>query len=112
LNVSYQGNGDDHARIVVKGDIFQDITGTPVQLHPDYVFSNNYHLMSIDSLRQYIEFNKHLPSMPSAKDVRKNGAGVFLLNSIMLEKLEEAYLYIFMLEERLANLEKEKNVQN
>ena len=36
---------------------------------PDYVFAKEYELMSIEQLGAYINKNKHLPNMPTAKAV-------------------------------------------
>jgi len=73
--------------------------------HPDYVFEPDYDLMALPQLRDYVAQNKHLPSMPSAEQVREDGIMLFEHNRLMLEKLEEAYLYILALEERITELE-------
>jgi hypothetical protein len=49
--------------------------------------------------------NRRLPGMPSAEQVREDGVRLFEQNRLMLEKLEEAYLYILALEQRITELE-------
>ncbi|OGS21904.1 MAG: hypothetical protein A2252_09060 [Elusimicrobia bacterium RIFOXYA2_FULL_39_19] len=73
--------------------------------NPDYVFENNYELFSLNALKNYIIENKCLPNMPNTATVKKEGVKLFEQNRLILEKLEEAYLYIFQLEERLNKLE-------
>jgi len=73
--------------------------------HPDYVFEPDYEMMSLPQLRDFVTQNKHLPSMPSAEEVKDDGVKLFEHNRLMLEKLEEAYLYILALEERITQLE-------
>jgi hypothetical protein len=77
--------------------------------HPDYVFEPGYDLMTLKDLRKYVKENKSLPNVISAEDVKKNDG--FKMDELliqMLEKIEEQTLYIFELEERIAELEKDK----
>jgi hypothetical protein len=73
--------------------------------NPDYVFEPNYKVFSIEELRNFLKTEKHLPGMPSNEDVKKDGVLLFEQNRKQLEKLEEAYLYILQLEERLNKVE-------
>jgi hypothetical protein len=75
--------------------------------HPDYVFGPDYELMPLGDLREYVSENQCLPGMPSAKQVQEEGVKLFEQNRLLLEKLEEAYLYILALEERIEHLENE-----
>lgn len=72
----------------------------------DYVFEKNYKLPTLNDLEKYINEYKHLPNMPSSKEVEKNGVSIEETTVKLLEKLEEAYLYIINLEKRVAELEK------
>lgn len=92
-------NGD----INVMGEILQ--SGVPYDCCPDYVFEPTYNLMSIAQLKRFVSDNRHLPGMPSAAEVRQEGVKLFEQNRQLLEKIEEAYLYIIQLEERIAKLE-------
>ena len=75
-------------------------------VHPDYVFEVGYEFMPLTELKDYVLDNKHLPNMPSKEDIRIEGVKIFEQNRLLLEKLEEAYLYIFELEKRISVLEK------
>lgn len=76
---------------------------------PDYVFEKQYPLLSIKELEQSIRQNGHLPGLPSAAEVEKNG-GVEVgdMQRRLLEKVEELTLYIIQLEQRISELEDRK----
>ncbi|MDD4899462.1 MAG: hypothetical protein PHG68_02575 [Candidatus Omnitrophica bacterium] len=91
-------------RIPVTGDIWK---GATAYANPDYVFDSNYKMMNFKDLKQYVAKNKHLPNMPSTAQLKKEGVKLYEQNRLVLEKLEEAYLYIIKLEDRVAKLETE-----
>jgi hypothetical protein len=75
---------------------------------PDYVFEEDYDLMSIDEIDGYIKENGHLPGVPSAQDVEnENGIMVGEMNRILLEKVEELTLLLIEQNEKIELLEKE-----
>ncbi|MCZ2128673.1 MAG: hypothetical protein LC109_00210 [Bacteroidia bacterium] len=76
---------------------------------PDYVFGNNYILLPLDSVAAFIEKNGHLPSVPPADSVAKNGLNLAETNAILLRKIEELQLYILQLNKRLNALEEQKD---
>ncbi len=60
----------------------------------DFVFEEDYQLPSLEEVETFIKKNKHLPEVPSAKDMQENGAGVRELQTILLQKIEEITLYV------------------
>jgi hypothetical protein len=60
---------------------------------PDYVFEANYDLRPPDSLRQFIDANGHLPDVPSADDVAREGLDLSRFCMTLLQKIEELTLY-------------------
>ena len=76
---------------------------------PDYVFSDDYPLLSLGELKSYIEQNKHLPGIPSAIEVSQSGIHVGEMQSKLLEKVEESLLYIIQLQEEIEQLRSEIN---
>ena len=74
---------------------------------PDYVFEKNYKLKTLPELKNYIETNKHLPNIPSAKEVEKNGMKMAEMYAKLLEKVEELTLYTLQQEEKIEALQKE-----
>lgn len=72
---------------------------------PDYVFSDNYSLMSLSDTEKMIKRDGHLPGIPSAAEVEKNGVGLGELNAKLLQKIEELTLH-------LIELQKQNQLQN
>jgi hypothetical protein len=74
---------------------------------PDYVFENKYPLIALTELESYINNNKHLPNIPSAQEVKKEGIALGDMNRRLLEKIEELTLYIIQQEKRLNTLQQQ-----
>jgi len=64
---------------------------------PDYVFEKDYALPSLESVKTYIDQNKHLPEVPSAKEMEANGINLSEMNMLLLKKVEELTLYVIEL---------------
>jgi hypothetical protein len=78
-------NGTIHAK-----EILLDLNG-PLA---DYVFDSKYKLMPISEVEQYVNTNKHLPSIPSASEVKNNGLNMGEMQNKLLQKIEELTLYV------------------
>lgn len=81
----------------------------------DYVFEEDYKLRPLEDLEKFIKNNKHLPEVPTADEVTKNGVELGELNVVLLKKIEELTLYIIeqnkriiQQEDRIKRLEKGK----
>ncbi len=59
----------------------------------DYVFNKNYKLMSLKNVEQYVNSKRHLPEIPSASEVVKDGVDVANMDAKLLQKIEELTLY-------------------
>jgi hypothetical protein len=77
---------------------------------PDYVFSKNYKLKPLSEVDQFIKTNKHLPDMPSAKEVEKRGLDVGKAQALLLKKIEELTLYLIAQQKEL--LQQKKQIEN
>jgi hypothetical protein len=77
---------------------------------PDYVFDKSYQLMPLNDLKKYIDEKKHLPNMPSAENIEKEGADLAELNRILVEKVEELTLYIIEQNTKIEALEEQKAI--
>lgn len=104
-NVSTAPNG--YSLFVEKGILAQEVkvaipnTGD----WSDYVFEKDYNLMPLNDVKNYINEHKHLPNIPSAKEMVKNGLDVATMDAKLLEKIEELHLYIIELHEKIESLE-------
>lgn len=72
---------------------------------PDYVFEVDYKLPSLAELENFITAHKHLPDIPSAKEVQQNGIDLGEMNAKLLQKVEELSLYIIELNKKNIALE-------
>lgn len=68
---------------------------------PDYVFSDDYKLMPLKELKEYIKTNKHLPGVLSAAEMQSSGVNVYEQLAKAYEKIEELYLHLIKLEEEI-----------
>jgi len=72
---------------------------------PDFVFEDNYDLMSLEEKIQYIKQYKHLPSLGSANDVQENGVKIQSTLKGLTQELEETLLYSVELNSKVNSLE-------
>jgi|GEM_PF-4747250 len=80
--------------LTVDGEILAEgITIQNSTSWPDYVFEDDYALRSLDEVDAFVKENKHLPGVPSAKDVEE-GVSVGEMQRVLLEKVEELTLYV------------------
>ncbi len=92
----------------VDGEIMcEDLTILDSGSWPDYVFKDDYDLLSIDEFKASIDANKHLPGIPSEAEMEEHGIHVADMQKRTIEKIEELSLYIIELHERVKALEKE-----
>lgn len=87
------------------GNVYARRYITTLNPFPDYVFQPNYKLRTFSELRTFINTHKHLPNMPTATEVDKNGADLGEINRVLVEKVEELTLYILELEARVVEVE-------
>jgi hypothetical protein len=73
----------------------------------DYVFSQAYNLPSLGDIKTYIDKNHHLPDVPSAAEVEKNGINLGEMNRVLVKKIEELTLYLI----KKDNEDKEKDIR-
>ena len=71
----------------------------------DYVFYKDYDLQTIEEVKSFIEKHGHLKNIPSASEAESKGVQLGVINSKLLEKIEELTLYIIQLNDRIKILE-------
>jgi hypothetical protein len=101
-------------KLTVKGKIHTqevrvDLAGPLV---PDYVFANDYKLKSLEEVESFIKENSHLPEIPSAKEIEKNGLMLAEMNMNLLKKIEELTLYAINQEKKTEKLNENLADQN
>ncbi|RZK26491.1 MAG: hypothetical protein EOO43_02670 [Flavobacterium sp.] len=76
---------------------------------PDYVFEDTYKPKTLPEIERFIKVNRHLPEVPSAKEVERNGIELGEMNKILLKKIEELTLLLIEQNKRISKLESNKN---
>lgn len=97
---------DDAAyKLQVKGDIKARKLKVTQTSWADFVFEPDYKLPSLHEVEQFILRHRHLPEIPSAKEVAEEGIDLGEMNKKLLQKVEEQTLYIIEMNKRLKVLE-------
>jgi hypothetical protein len=76
---------------------------------PDYVFEKNYQLLTLKEVEEFITQNKHLPGVPSAVEIGKDGLDVGETQATLLKKIEELTLYMIEMNKEIKELKNENN---
>lgn len=99
------GTTTPDALLTVKGSIHTqevliDLDGA---VAPDYVFETyfkgasqlnpEYKFLSLPEIERFVKQNHHLPKVPAATEMDKNGLSVKEMNLLLLEKIEELTLH-------------------
>ncbi|MFZ1528532.1 MAG: hypothetical protein WAT19_07275 [Ferruginibacter sp.] len=77
----------------------------------DYVFANDYKLMPLSKVEQYIKDYKHLPNVPSAGEMVEEGNDLGKTTAKLLEKIEELTLYMIEMKKENEKLKLNLEVQ-
>lgn len=81
----------------IDGSLYATKIYVKTNVWSDYVFDPDYKLKSLEEIETFINENKHLPDVPSAKEVIEEGIDVAGMNAILLRKVEE--LTLLMIEQ-------------
>ncbi len=76
----------------------------------DYVFEDNYVLMPLSEVENFLKEHKHLPSIPSEQVMKEEGIDVAEMNVKMMEKIEELTLYLIQQNKELEKLKAELEI--
>lgn len=99
-------------KLVVNGNIKAKKLMVTQNSWADYVFDKDYKLMNLNDLSTYIQQYKHLPEVPSTKDIQTNGVDVGNNQTLLLKKIEELTLYIIEQHKEIETLKKEIKKRN
>ncbi len=114
LSVNAEGNigigtSTPKEKLSVNGKIRAQEVKVETANWPDYVFEENYELTSLPSLEKFIKANKHLPEVPSALEIQKNGLDLGKTQTLFLKKLEELTLILIEKDKQLQKQQQELN---
>lgn len=92
-------------QLAVNGEVIA--TGLRLELPsawPDYVFADDYALMPLNEVHQFIQNEKHLPGVPAAAEMAE-GIDVAATQVNLMQKVEELTLYLIQQNEKIQALE-------
>jgi hypothetical protein len=88
--------------LAVNGQLFAKKVKVALQNSwADYVFDDSYKLRSLKEVEDFIQQYHHLPEMPTAAEVEKNGIDIADNQTLLLKKVEELTLYLIEQNKRL-----------
>jgi len=93
-------------KLSVKGKVRAQEVKVEASNWPDYVFEKGYQLSSLAEIEKQINFNGHLPGMPSAKEAEENGIELGVMNNLLLKKVEELTLHLIKKDKEIDALKK------
>lgn len=112
-NVSVNCPNLTNAHLFVEGGVQAEgllITNYLGPLWPDYVFEAEHKLKPLAELSTYIKENKHLPGIPTSKEIGSNGLNVAEMQAKQMEKIEELTLYMIEMKQEIEGLKKENEI--
>jgi hypothetical protein len=101
------GTSNPQAKLAVNGDIYAKKVKVTQVGWADYVFSPFYRLRPLSEVELFIREHHHLPEVPSAAAVEKDGIDLGDNQAVLLKKIEELTLYIINLNKEVEALKKE-----
>lgn len=94
-------NTQGHKLMVNGGILCEKVKVIADVPNSDHVFKADYKLMPLEELKSYVNENKHLPEIPSAKEFAENGYSLGQMDDLLLRKVEELTLYVIQLQEQV-----------
>lgn len=99
------------ARLSVNGNILAKEIKIKTDIAvPDYVFDPNYQLPSLSSIEDYVKKHRHLPEIPSATDIQKDGVDLTAMNLALLKKVEELTLHLIAKEKEIEEMKLNQSI--
>jgi hypothetical protein len=105
--IVFKTNNVQQARIAADGTLHAKKIKVTQTGWADFVFDSTYHLMPLEQVQKFIRQNKHLPDVPSAKEVTGEGLNLGDNQAVLLRKIEELTLYVLQLNQRIKEQEEE-----
>lgn len=107
-NVGIGTNDAKGYKLAVAGNVIAEEVKVKLRANwPDYVFTKEYKLPTLQETEQHIKEKGHLPGIPSAEEVRNNGVDLGDMNAKLLQKIEELTLHLIEQQKQIEKLNQE-----
>ncbi|MBR0567446.1 hypothetical protein J5J83_15090 [Azoarcus sp. L1K30] len=107
LSVAFNGKLrmrlDTNGNLSLGGSVIA--SSIPANTVPDYVFASSYVLPPLTNVHDFIKTNGHLPGIPSAAEIERDGLNMTELQLKLLKKVEELTLYTVKQQEQIEALQ-------
>ena len=101
------GKKEPTDKLEVNGQIHARSIKVDIKEWADAVFEEDYELSRLREIEIYIQKHGHLPEVPSAVEVEKNGIELGQMNALLLKKIEELTLHLIDKEKQIDQLIKD-----
>jgi hypothetical protein len=101
---------DGDVLLAVNGNVFSKKVKVTQNGWADYVFDAGYRLRPLSEVEQFIQQHHHLPEVPSAAEVEKNGLDLGDNQATLLKKIEELTLYVIEQNKKIHELTEQNKV--
>ncbi|MFY0253363.1 hypothetical protein ACDQ55_05330 [Chitinophaga sp. 30R24] len=98
------GISNPQSELAVAGTITSKRVKVTASGWPDYVFHKDYKLPSLLETEAYIAINSHLPGIPAAKEIERDGLDIAEINKQLLQKIEELTLHLINQQKEIEEL--------
>lgn len=88
----------------VAGTILAREVKVEITAGADHVFDKSYDLRPLSEVEQFVQENKHLPEIPSEKQMQEEGLNMNEFQIKLLQKIEELTLYTIKLKKEVDQL--------
>lgn len=93
--------------LTVNGTVRAKEVLVDVNIGADHVFNSGYNLKDLSEVKSFIEENKHLPDIPSEKEMQEKGLNMNEFQIKLLQKIEELTLYVIKQQKEMDEQQKE-----
>ena len=109
------GSRNPDEKLTVKGKIHAEEVRVDLNVPADYVFQkyytgasllkDTYKMPTLEEVAAFTKKNHHLPEIPSAAQIQKEGLHLKQMTNLLLQKIEELTIYTIEQEKRINALE-------
>jgi hypothetical protein len=109
------GSSNPDEKLTVKGKIHAEEVRVDLNVPADYVFQKyytgasllkeTYKMPTLEEVAAFTKKNHHLPEVPSAAQIQKEGLHLKQMTNLLLQKIEELTIYTIEQEKRINALE-------